>query len=112
MAELIRTVWGFLLLFSIWALPQLLGILVYFRIRRYQGIAAHAVGFLLPPILFFYLACLFLVYLPAKAHPNETCGMPVVAAVAMVWLGTFTSIVGSLIFQLTLRSRGILDFSR
>ena len=99
-----QLLWGLLLLFSVLAVPLLLGVLVYFRLRRFHDFLAHAVGFLLPPILFFYLACLFWVYLPAKAHPNETCGMPLVAAVMMVYLGTFITILGSLIFQLALHT--------
>jgi len=87
------------------AMPLLLGVLVYYRIRRYQRLVAHIVGFLLPPILFFYLASLFWVYLPGKAHPNETCGMPMVAAVMMVWLGTFITVFSSFIFQTCLTSQ-------
>jgi heme/copper-type cytochrome/quinol oxidase subunit 3 len=99
-----QVLWGLLLLFSVLAVPLLLGVLVYFRLRRFHDFVAHTLSFLLPPILFFYLACLFWVYLPAKAHPNESCGMPVVAAVMMVYLGTFITILGSLIFQLALHS--------
>jgi len=109
MSDLIQVVWEFL---KLWGLPQLLGVLVYFRIRHYQRFIAYLVGFLLPPLLFFYFAFLFWLYLPAKAHP-QTCGMPVLFAWAMVCLGTFISVLVSLIVQLLLLLRRVfLDFVR
>ena len=101
--DLIQITWGIIQLFSIFAMPLLLGVLAYYRIVRYQRTIAHVVGFLIPPLMFFYLASLFWVYLPAKAHPHERCGMPAMAAMMMVWLGMFATIVASLVFQLELR---------
>jgi len=103
--EAIQTVWNLLLLFSILAMPQLLGVLIYFRIRRYHEFGAHISGFLLATVSFFYLASLFWVYLPAQTHPNEKCGMPVLGGVFIVLFGTFITIVFSLLIQSVLRHR-------
>lgn len=103
--ESIRTIWNLFLLFSILTVPQLLGILAYFRIRKYQRLAAHILGFFIPPSLFFYFSWLFWVYLPQKAHPHEGCGMAVAAAAILVLLGTCAQIVASLIAQIILRGR-------
>ncbi len=97
--------WGCLVLFSMLALPQLLGVLVYFRLRRFHNSLAHAVGFLLSPTLFFYLAILFWVYLPSKADPDRTCGTAQAFALLSVYFLTAVSMIGSLIFQLVLHGR-------
>jgi hypothetical protein len=44
------------LMFSLWMVPQLLGLLAYFRIRRINEVFAHLMGFIIPPLLFYYLA--------------------------------------------------------
>ena len=103
--EAIYTIWNLFLVFSMLSLPQLLGVLAYFRIRRYQNFLAHLVGFLIPPILFFYFSWLFWIYLPHKAHPHDGCGMPGAAAALIVLLGTVAQIAFSFIAQLMLRGR-------
>ena len=103
--ESIQTIWNLFLFFSVLALPQLLGVLVYFRIRRFQNLLAHLVGFLIPPALYFYFSWLLFVYLPHKDHAEEGCGMAAVAAGFIVLIGTGAQIIFSLIAQLVLRSR-------
>ena len=103
--ESIRPIWNLFLLLSMLTMPQLLGVLAYFRIRRYQRFVAHLAGVLIPPILFFYFAWLHWVYLPQKEHANEGCGMAGVAAAFIVLLGTGAQIFFSLVAQLILRAR-------
>jgi hypothetical protein len=104
--ESIRTIWNLFLFFSMLALPQLLGVLAYFRIRRRQALLAHLAGFLIPPALYFYLSWLFFVYVPRQGQIGEEgCGMAAVAAAFIVILGTGAQIIVSLIAQLLLRLR-------
>ena len=103
--ESIRALWNLFLFFSLLSVPQLLGVLAYFRIRQYQRFVAHLVGFLIPPILFFYFAWVDLVYLPQKIYAKEGCGMAAVAAVFILLLGTGAQIIISLLAQLMLSVR-------
>lgn len=102
----IHRIWNLFLFFSILTLPQLLGVLAYFRIRHYQKFVAHLVGFLIPPSLFFYLSWLFLIYLPNKGHANEGCGMGAVAMGFIILMGTGGQIFFSLMAQVMLRDKG------
>ena len=97
--EGIQIIWNLLLLLSVLAMPQLLGVLIYFRIRRYNGFLGHISGSLLTTVSFFYLASLFWVYLPAKSHPYERCGLPILGALGMLLFGTFITVVFSLLIH-------------
>jgi hypothetical protein len=105
--ETLQTMWSFVSLFSIFAVPQLLGVLVYFRIRRFHRGLAHVAGFLLTTASFFCLFDFLLVYLPAKAHPDEKCGLPLMAAILMLLGGTVITIFLSLTIQVILRKRTV-----
>ncbi len=101
--EALQITWNLLTLFSIFAVPQLLGVLIYFRIRGFSRLLAHVVGFLLATTSYVYLAGLFLIYLPAKAHPEERCGLPLLGALYLVFLTTFVTIFASIIVQVILK---------
>jgi hypothetical protein len=103
--ESIQTIWNPFLFFSMLVLPRLLGVLAYFRIRRFQDLLAHLVGFLIPPALYFYFSWLIFVYLPHKDHAEDGGGMAAVAAGFIVLLGTGAQIIVGLIAQLMLRGR-------
>jgi hypothetical protein len=104
--ESIRTVWQLFLFFSLISLPQLLGVLVYFRLRRFQKLLAHILGFLTPPGLFFYFSWLFWIYVPYQNHVFDGgCGMPLLAASIMIFSGTGIQVVFSLLAQLMLGGR-------
>ena len=97
-----RQVWFLLEAVSLLAVPQLLGALVFFRLQRYQQLVAHLIGFLLAISSFLFLSYLFWVYLPAKAHPEERCGLPILGAISVVLLGTLMSACFSVVIQLAL----------
>jgi hypothetical protein len=101
--ESVRAMWNLFLFLSILTVPQLLGVLVYFRVRRYQRFVAHLVGFLTPPVLFFCHSWLFWLYLPQRAYPDDAYGMAALGAVIVILLGTIGQIAASLIAQLALR---------
>jgi hypothetical protein len=103
--ETLQITWSSLSLFSLFAVPQLLGVLIYFRLRRFRKVLAHVAGFLLTTTAFFCLADFLLVYLPAKAHPDERCGLALMGGVFMVLGGTLITIFASLTIQLILKNR-------
>lgn len=100
-------VWRLLLLFGTFALPQLLGLLLYFRLRRFPEWLAHVVGVLAPATLFFYLAPLF--FFPdvheAQLKDEIRCGMPALAGAFMILLGTAAEVFVALAVQLYMFSR-------
>jgi CDP-diglyceride synthetase len=79
-------VWALLKLFAFFAFPQLLGILVFFRIRRYYLLARLA-AFLIPIALHVVFGWLFLVVSYYRVHPNERCGGPMLGAIGAILFG-------------------------
>ncbi len=96
--------WTLLLLFSTFALPQLLGVLLYFRLTRWPRWLALSLGILTPVILFLFLSPLFFFagLREAAARGEVTCGLPAMAATFMVLAGTVVQFVVALIIQLWL----------
>jgi hypothetical protein len=106
--EAMRAVWGLFLLLSLMGVPQLLGLLTYFRVRKYHDFLAHLVGFLVPPILFFYLSGVIIfssATREAQALGQEICGTFVGMMVLMILLGTGIQVFFSLMAQLALHAR-------
>jgi hypothetical protein len=85
-------------------LPQVLGVLLYFRFIRFSSWLAYILGVLTPAALFFYLAPSFFFagLREAQLKGEVTCGMPAVAAAFMVLLGTASQVFVGLIVQLYL----------
>jgi hypothetical protein len=103
--EAIRTIWAFVLLFGMFAFAQLLGVLVYFRVRRYQNFLAHSLGFLTPPLVYYGFSWMVFVYRYYEAHPDDRCGGQALGAAFIILSGTVTQIVFSLIAQIGLNKR-------
>jgi len=103
--ETLQIIWNFTSFFSVFAVPQLLGVLVYFQLRRFRKMLAHVAGFLLSTASFISLSYLFFLYLPAKAHPEERCGLPLMGALFMTMGGFVITVFISLTIQLILRQR-------
>ena len=91
--------WRLLSLFSTFALPQLLGVLLYFRLVRFSRWLAFALGVLTPGLLFFYLAPSFF-FAGLREATNNSCGMPALGAAVMLLFGTAVQFVVALIVQL------------
>lgn len=87
MIEALGIIWSFLLLFSIFAFSALMGILVFFRLRRHHFLA-HLLGTLLPFVLFIFFSWLIYVYGFYREHPDERCGGPLLGALGIMTLGT------------------------
>ena len=103
--ETLQVIWNFTSLFSVFAVPQLLGVLIYFRLQRFRRGLAHVAGFLLTTGSFISLSYLFFLYLPAKAHPEERCGLPLMGALFVTMAGTVITVFFSVTIQLILRQR-------
>ena len=83
-------VWNWLTLLSVFIFPQLLGLLLYFRISRFPRWVARVVGVFGPAFAFFYLSPLFFFAELRQAEHNRemACGMPALAAAFMSLFGT------------------------
>ena len=103
----VLVVWRLLLTISTFVLPQLLGVLLYFRLTRFPRWLAHGLAFLTPAVLFFYLSPLFFFegLREAQLSGKVTCGMPALGATVMVLFGTAAQVFVSLVVQLYLFRR-------
>lgn len=100
-------VWRLFLLISTLVLPQLLGLLLYFRLQRFPNWLAHLAGVLAPAALFFCLAPLYFFsgFREAQLTNEIRCGMPALAAALLVLLGTALEVFVGLIIQLYMFGR-------
>ena len=97
--------WRILVLVSVFAFPQLLGILLYFRLSRAPRWLAVTASIIAPAIVFFLLAQIFLFAgLREVESRGRTCGMPVVAALGALFFGTIIQLALGVISQLILRA--------
>ena len=94
--------WRFLLLASLFVFPQLLGILLYFRLTRAPRWVAAITCTLTPIILFVLLAPM---YFFAGIPENAGCGMPAFGAILILYAGTIIHLGLGLIIQLLLPRR-------
>ena len=103
--------WPFLSLFCTLAVPQLLGVLLYFRLIRFSKWLAFALGSIAPAVLFFGLAhSFFSASLREVAARGEVgCGMPGLAVAFMLLAGTALQLFVALIVQLVLLKRARLS---
>jgi len=82
-------------------------VLVYFRIRKHHDFLAHLVGFLFPPIIFFFLAQVMLgsSAREIQSQGERVCGTYLGMMGIMILLGTGTQMLFSAIAQLALHDR-------
>jgi hypothetical protein len=94
-------VWRWLLLISTFVFPQVLGVLLYFRLIQSSRWLAYILAVLTPAALFLYLAPSFFFagLREAQLKGEVRCGMPVVAAVFMVLIGTAAQVFAGLLVQ-------------
>ncbi|HST53841.1 MAG TPA: hypothetical protein VLJ61_17665 [Pyrinomonadaceae bacterium] len=103
--ETIRTAWNLFLFLSLLVVPQMLGVLAYFRVKKYHNFLAHLVGFLIPPLSFFYLSAVILISSQTReAHSRgeEVCGTFTGIMFLFILFLTSLQTVFSLIAQLSL----------
>jgi len=104
--QTLLAVWNFVLLAGIIAFPQLVGVLLYYRLTWAPRWVGAIVAALAPAVLFFWLARIILAAGLRKAFPNGMgCGMPVVFAIFVLFAGTAVQLVLGVITQMVLSRR-------
>ena len=101
----LRTIWNFFLLFSLFSFAQLVGILIFFRLRQYQHFLAHFFGLFTPLFLYVAFSWLIFIYRYYQVHPNERCGGQLVAASMIILTGAALQIFCGVIAQLAIHNR-------
>ena len=106
--ETLGTIWNLLLFLSLLGIPQFLGVLAYFRVRKYHDLSAHLIGVLLPPVSFFYLARAITIssaVQEAQARGEVVCGTFAGMMVIALLFGAGLQATFGLIVQLMLHAR-------
>lgn len=87
--------WRFLLLAGVFVFPQLLGLLLFYRLHWAPRWVARSASILAPAVLFFWLAPIFFFagLREAAARGEVNCGMPAVAAGILLIFGTLIHVV-------------------
>lgn len=88
--ETLFFIWQWLLLLSLFAFTQLLGILLYFRLARLPKWLARGFCPLATALAFLFLSPIFFFagLREAQLRGEVNCGMPAMAATLMVLIGT------------------------
>jgi hypothetical protein len=100
--EALSTIWNFLLLFGLIAFPQLLGVLVYFKLKPVHRWLGRIAGTLLPVIVFIGFSWMVFVYRYYKLHPDDSCGGQLLGASLFVLMGAVLEIVLGVVAQVLL----------
>jgi hypothetical protein len=105
--DTILDIWRWLQLLGVLIVPQLLGLLIYCRIRKHHDFLAHLAGFVIPPVLFFYLTRLFLLASAQEiqSQGERVCGTAAGMMALVVLFGTGLQLFFSLLTQLALHAR-------
>ena len=106
--EVVQTIWGFVLLFSILAFPQLFGILLFFLLKGRPHFLAHTLSFVTPVLLSIFFVWMIYMYRYYQAHPDERCGGPLLGAFMIMLLSLVLQLVFGVFAQLALHSRTAL----
>ena len=100
-------IWRLLSVVGFLAVPQLLGVLAYFSLRKYGHFLAHFLGFLIPPVVFFYLArTMFIASVQEiQSDGSRVCGTFVGMTAMAILFGTGVQLLLSGLGQLILYRR-------
>jgi len=102
--EAIGVIWSFTLLFSLFAFAELMGILLFIRVKHSHHFLAHLLGTLLPVLLYIVLSWMVFVYRYYRLHPHESCGGPLLGALGIIAFGTFILSIVSPCVQMLLHT--------
>jgi len=110
--ETLLVVWRFMLLGGILVFPQLLGVLLYFKLSRVPRWIAAIAAALAPAIFFFWFTRMLMIANLREAYAHgERCGMPAVAAGILLLAGTTIQLFGGIFIQIILSARRRLKAS-
>ena len=94
-------------MFSFLGMPQLLGVLAYFQVRKRHDVLAHLVGVLIPPGVFFFLSQVMLgsSVREIQSQSERVCGTYIGMMILMILVGTGVQMFFGAIAQLALHVR-------
>lgn len=103
----LSNIWVLLLFLSTVVFPQLVAVLLHFQLVRRSRWLACALGFLVPPLLFFFLAPHFFLAGIREAERNGPvpCGNAAMAAAFVIFAGTIAQLIVALPIQVYLFRR-------
>ena len=99
----IKSVFALLEIASMFIFPQLLGILLYFRLKWAPRWVAAAVAILAPAVIFFFVLRIILFAGLREAYAQNDyngCGMPALGVVMFLMFGTVVHLVLGVVTQL------------
>ena len=104
--ETLLGVWRLLLLAGSLVFPQLLGILLYYKLSRVPRWVAAIAAALAPAIFFFWFTRMLMIANLREAYAHgERCGMPAVAAGILLLMGTTIELFGGIFTQIFLATK-------
>ena len=103
--EAARTIWSFSLLFGMLAFAQLLGVLLFFQVKRYQHFLAHFSGFVLPIVLSIAFCWMVYIYRYYRLHPDDRDGGQLLGAFMIILLAVGAQVLIGVIAQFTLHAK-------
>ena len=106
--EAVQTIWGFVLLFSVLAFPQLVGVLLFFLLKGRPHFLAHALSFVSPILLSILFTWMIYIYRYYQAHPDERCGGPLLGGVLIMLVSVVLQLVFGALAQVALHSRTVI----
>ena len=105
MIEAFKILFSILQLLSLFMFAQLMGVLIFFRLRSLQHYLAHMTGILVPigvNIVFCWIVFVLRYY---RAHPDDRCGGQMLGALGIIVAGTALHLFFASLAQLALHSR-------
>ena len=104
--ETLFIVWRLLVLAGALVFPQLLGILLYYKLSRVPRWVAAIAAALAPAIFFFWFTRMLMMADLREAYAHgERCGMPALAAAFLLLAGTTLQLFGGIFTQIILAAR-------
>lgn len=100
--EAIRTILNFLVFFGALACAQLLGVILFFVVKRYQHFVAHLSGFVIPIFLSVVFCWFIFIYRYYLLHPDDHCGGQLIGAMGALALAVAIQVIVGLTAQLGL----------
>jgi len=103
--EAVHTIWSFVLLFSMLAFAQLLGVLLFFVLKGRPHILAHFLSFVAPVFLSILFIWMIFMYRYYQAHPDDHDGGQLFAASLLMLLCACLQLIFGAMIQIALHSR-------
>lgn len=99
--------WNWFLLATVFAFPQLLALLLYFRLARAPRWVAVSIGILAPAVFFVFLApvLLFAGIREAQARGQGGCGMLAMGVILLMYAGIVVQLALGVMTQVFLATR-------